>query len=239
MLSAVEAPIPPAPVHWVTDTVGFMPPEAAAQLDARLEAYEQQTHHQLIVWIGKSTDGDSIEDWSTKVVKAWGIGRKGVNDGIALFVMAGDRKLRFEVGYGLEGPVPDITASRIIREIITPQIQAGNTGGAITAGMEAIAAAIGEGPLPGTSLRDDSRDFRDRRPLSIFQIIFFTIIGILVLGFVVTHPSLILMMLAGNVIGGGRRRGGWGGGGGFGGGGWGGGGGGGGFSGGGGASGSW
>ena len=66
--------------------------------------------------------------------------------------MADDRKLRFEVGYGLEGQVPDIIASRIIREIITPQLQSGNTGAAITAGMEAIAAAIGEGPLPGGSL---------------------------------------------------------------------------------------
>ena len=244
-LSAAGAPIPPAPVHWVTDTVGFMPPGAVQQLDARLQAYEQQTHHQLIVWIGKSTEGDSIEDWSARAVKAWGIGRKDFNDGIALIVMAGDRKLRFEVGYGLEGPVPDITASRIIREIITPQLQAGNPGGAITAGMEAVALAIGEGPLPGAAYRGDGRGNRAARPLSIFQIIFFVIAGIVVLGFLVTHPSLVLMLLAGNMMGGGRRRGGWGGGGGgFGGGGWGGGGGGGfggggGYSGGGGASGSW
>jgi uncharacterized protein len=207
-----------------------MTPGSAEQLDARLEAYEQQTHHQLIVWIGKTTGDVSIEDWSTRAVKAWGIGRKGANDGLALIVMADDHKLRIEVGYGLEGQVPDITANRIIRDIITPQIRSGNTGGAITAGMESIAAAIGDGPLPGSSFRGDDRDFRERRPLSIIQIIFFTIIGIVVLGFLVTHPSLILMMLAGNVIGGGRRRGGWGGGGGFGGGG---------FGGGGGASGSW
>ena len=69
-----------------------MPADAAQQLDARLEAYERQTKHQLIVWIGKSTEGDSIEDWSTRAVKEWGIGRKGENDGIALIVMADDRK---------------------------------------------------------------------------------------------------------------------------------------------------
>jgi len=220
-----------------------MPPDAAQQLDSRLQAYEQQTHHQLIVWIGKSTEGDSIEDWSARAVKAWGVGRKGVNDGLALIVMADDRKLRIEVGYGLEGQVPDIIANRIIQGIITPQIRAGNTGGAITAGMEAIAMAIGEGPLPGASYRQQRAPY-ERRPISIFQIIFFVIVGIFVLGFAITHPSLVLMLLAGNMMGGTRRRGGWGGGGGFGGGGggWGGGGGfsgGGGYSGGGGASGSW
>ena len=125
-----------------------MPPDAAAQLDARLEAYEQQTHHQLIVWIGKTTGDASIEEWSANAVKAWGVGRKGVNDGLALIVMADDRKLRIEVGYGLEGQVPDIIANRIIRDVITPQLRLGKTGVAITAGMESIAAAIGEVPLP-------------------------------------------------------------------------------------------
>ena len=242
VLFAAETPIPPAPVHWVTDTAGFMPADAAQQLDARLQAYEQQTHHQLIVWIGKTTGGVPIEDWSTKVVRAWGIGRKGQSDGIALIVMADDHMLRFEVGYGLEGPVPDLIASRIIRDVITPQIKSGNTAGGITSGMEAIAAAIGEGPLPGSAYRGNEDARYEDRPVPLLQKIFFLIIGILVLGFLVTHPSLILLLLAGNIIGGNRRGGGWGGGGGFGGGGFGGGGGfsgGGGMSGGGGASGSW
>jgi len=218
-----------------------MPPGEAQQLDTRLQAYEQQTHHQLIVWIGKSIGDDSIEEWSVRVVKAWGIGRKGINDGLALFIMADDHKLRFEVGYDLEGKVPDVIASRIIRETITPQLQAGNNGAAVTSGMEAIAAAIGEGPLPGGIYRPPYDQESQGRPLSLFQIIFYLIIGIIVLGFVITHPSIILMLLAGNVMGSNRRGGGWGGGGG---GGWGGGGGGGfggggGYSGGGGASGSW
>jgi len=220
-----------------------MPPGDAQQLDARLEAYEQQTHHQLIVWIGKTTGDDSIEEWSARVVKAWGIGRKGINDGLALFVMADDRKLRFEVGYGLEGQVPDVIASRIIREIITPQLQSGSPGVAITAGMEAIAAAIGEGPLPGGVARSRNEEEFQGRPISLLQIIFWGIVIAVGLGIFITNHSLILMLLAGNMMGGNRRGGGWGGGGsGWGGGGGGGGGsfgGGGGYSGGGGASGSW
>jgi uncharacterized protein len=216
-----------------------MPAGDAQQLDARLEAYEQQTHHQLIVWIGKSIGDDSIEDWSARVFKAWGIGQKGMNDGLALFVMVDDRKLRFEVGYGLEGPVPDVIASRIIREIITPQIQSGNPAAGITAGMEAVVAAIGEGPLPGGAYRSRNEENFQGRPLSLFQIIFWGILIVVALGIFVTHPSLVLMLLAGNMMGGNRRGGGWGGGGGGFGGGGGGFGGGGGYSGGGGASGSW
>ncbi|HLQ79176.1 MAG TPA: TPM domain-containing protein, partial [Terriglobia bacterium] len=212
-LFAAETPIPPAPVRWVTDTVGFMPPAAAAQLDARLQAYEQQTHHQLIVWIGKTSGDDTIDDWSARAVKAWGIGRKGANDGLALIVMADDRRLRIEVGYGLEEKVPDIIANRIITQIITPQIRSGNTGGAITAGMEAIVAAIGGAPLPGETYRGDDSNQNDRRQGSLIGKIITFIIIIFVLGFLVTHPSLMLMLLAGNIIGGGRRGGGWGGGG--------------------------
>src|SRR4029079_11816086 len=130
-------------------------------------AYEQQPHHQLIVWIGKTTGGVPIEDWSAKAVKAWGIGRKGENDSVSLIVMADDRKLRFEVGYGLEGDVPDNIASRIIREIITPQLKSGDTGCALTAGMEAVIAAIGGAPPAAANPGDQNNSYEDH-PVSLF-----------------------------------------------------------------------
>jgi len=205
---AAQTPVPPALDHWVTDTAGFMPPDAAAQLDSRLQGYEQKTHHQLIVWIGKSLGGEAIEDWSAKAVKTWGVGRKGENDGIALIVFADDHRLRFEVGYGLESKVTDLIASRIIRNIITPQLRSGDNAGAITSGMEALVEAIGEGPLPGQAYRAVDREDYGDRPVPLIQKLFFLIIGIAILGFLVTHPSLVLMLLAGNILGGGRRRGG-------------------------------
>ena len=228
---AAEKPIPPAPAQWVTDTVHFMSSDAASELNSRLQAYERGTGHQLIVWIGDSTGGAPIEDWAVRAFAQWKIGRKGLDDGMALFIMSTDRRLRIEVGYGLEGQVPDAIASRVINEIIVPRIQAGDPNNAVIAGMEALMRAAGGESLPA------SRNTPQGRPLTLAQLILYGIVGILLLLFVLTHPSLAIYMLASILSGGGggRRGGGWGdsswGGGGFGGGG--------GRSGGGGASGSW
>lgn len=228
-IGAAEKPIPPAPTRWVTDTVGFMSPAAADALNSRLEAYERGTGHQFIVWIGDTTDGPPIEDWAVRAFEQWKVGRKGLDDGIALFVMAADRRLRIEVGYGLEGQVPDAIASRIINEIIVPRVQGGDPDGAVAAGMEALMQTVGgQTAVPATNRPANS-------PLTIGQLIVYGIIGILMLLFFITNPALAMYLLASIFAGGGRRGGGFGGGG-FGGGGFGGGGG---RSGGGGASGGW
>jgi len=215
-----------------------MSPAAAVQLDSRLRAYEQQTHHQLIVWIGNTTGIVPIEDWAVRTFESWKVGRKGMDDGLALFIMAKDRRLRIEVGYGLEGVVPDIIASRIINDTMVPRIRAGDPDGAVTAGVEAVAETIGS-PLPGAAVKIP-RTSRRSRQATIGELIVYGIIGLIVLIIFATHPSLALYLLANMLIGGGRRdRDGWGGGSGgssWGGGGWSGGGG---RSGGGGASGSW
>jgi uncharacterized protein len=235
-LYAAETPIPPAPTQWVTDTAGFMSPGAAQALNSRLEDYERSTNHQLIVYIGQTTGDAPIEDWAVRAFGQWKVGRKGIDDGLVLFIMAADRKLRFEVGYGLEPVMPDVTASRIINDVIVPRIQAGDRDAAVNAGMDAAMTVIGGGGVPRRQGRG-----REERPMTIGQIIIFAIIGIVVLFVFATNPTLALYLLASILSGGGgRRRDGWGGGGGgWGGGGGGGFGGGGGRSGGGGASGSW
>jgi uncharacterized protein len=101
-LFAQDVPIPPAPTQWLTDTSGFLPPPEATRINERLRAYEEQTHHQVIVWIGSSTGGESIEDWANNAFRQWKVGRKGSDDGLVLFIMPKDRRLRIEVGYGLE-----------------------------------------------------------------------------------------------------------------------------------------
>jgi uncharacterized protein len=230
-LVRAQTPIPPSPARWVTDTAGFMSPAAANQLDSRLEAYQRQTGRQLLVWIGTTTGGVPIEDWAVRAFENWKVGRKGIDDGLALFIMVEDRRLRFEVGYGLEGDVADVIAFRIIEEIITPAIRSGRNDEAVTAGMEAIARAIGT-PLPGSAAAPPLPQREQARPLSIGQLIVFGILGLVLLFILATNPSLAIWLLA-NILagGGGHRRGGGFGGGGFRGGG--------GRSGGGGASGSW
>ncbi len=225
--------MPPAPERWVTDTAGFLSDVARRSLDQRLEAYERQTGHQLLVWIGRTTGDTPLDDFVVRTFKEWKPGRKGLDDGLVLFLFADDRKARIEVGYGLEDRIPDLVASRIIREVMAPRIQAGDRDGAVKAGVEAALAAIEGRPVPGEGgARPTSREHRPSpaRALSTGQKI---IIGLLVLGFLIlliTNPSLAMWLLL-NVLSGGRGGGGDGGGGGFSGGG--------GRSGGGGASGSW
>ena len=226
LLYAVETPIPPSPTEWVTDTANFLSPEAVHSLDARLDAYERATGHQLIVYIAPTTGDAPIEDWAVRAFAKWKVGRKGLDDGLAVFIMTQDRKMRIEVGYGLEAVVPDAIASRVINEVMAPRIQAGHPDEAVTAAIDSLTGAIGgqAGVPPPTRPRAPSK------PLTLFQWIFYGIVAILILAFAVTHPALAFYFLA-SIMSGGSGGGGGGGGGGFGGGG--------GRSGGGGASGSW
>jgi uncharacterized protein len=142
-----EIPIPRSPAHWATDTTGFLQPKTVAALDARLRAYEAQTGHQVLVYVAPTTGATPTEDWTVRAFARWKVGRKGLDDGLILFVFPTDRKVRIEVGYGLEQTVPDAVAARIIRETITPKLRAGRPDEAVTAGVDQILGAIsGEAP---------------------------------------------------------------------------------------------
>jgi uncharacterized protein len=216
---AAQAP----PRRWVTDGPGLLSPAVRDRLDRRLEAYEHGTGHQVLVWIGDSTGGEPIEDWTVRAFKAWQVGRKGLDDGLALFVFSRDRTLRIEVGYGLEGRMPDLVASRIIRETIVPRLKAGDPDGALSAGVDRILKVLG-GDAGAAAPQAPARG----QPLGPLAWIVIALLGLGLLGLAVTHPGLAVWMLFSLLSGG---RGGGGGGGGFSGGG--------GRSGGGGASGDW
>ena len=141
-------PIPPAPTAFVTDRAGFLSPAYATKLTTQLEDYQRGTGHQVIVWIDRTTGGVPIDDWAVRAFAAWGVGRKDHNDGVAMFIFSDDRKLRIEVGYGLEGNVPDARAGRIIQNDMVPRIRAGDRDGAVQAGVDALIAAIGGAPEP-------------------------------------------------------------------------------------------
>ena len=236
-LGAAEIEIPPSPGRWATDTAGFLSAAAVQEIDRTLEAYERESGHQILVYIGKSTGGYTIEEFAVKAFQAWKVGRKGLDDGLVLFVMADDRKIRIEVGYGLEPVVPDIIAGRIIYDIMAPKIRAGDPDGAV---REAVAAVIrtisGEPPAgAGPQLGGQAPAIKGKRT---GETIFIIIAAIFFLILFITNPSLAFWLLF-NILSGGRGGGGGGRGGGFGGGGGGGFRGGGGRSGGGGASGGW
>ena len=146
-----DVPIPTAPTTWVTDNAGFISTATRNALDRQLADYNRSTGHQVIVWIGTTTGADSLEDWTIRAFTAWKVGRKGLDDGLALFIFKDDRKVRIEVGYGLEGQVTDAAASRIEREYIVPRLKAGDPDGAVTAGVQALLATISGTQAPQTA----------------------------------------------------------------------------------------
>ena len=199
----------------MTDGAAFLSDGARRSLDAELEDYQRRTGHHLLVWIGRTTDGVPVEDFAVRAFEAWRVGRKGVDDGLVLFVFPEDRKVRIEVGYGLEGQVPDAIASRIIREEIVPRIRAGDRDGAILAGVAGLVGAI-DGPSPalepgpGGLPRGDERPARGPRALSTAEKI---VVGLVVVWFLillVTNPSLAIYLLF-SILSGGRGGGGFGG----------------------------
>jgi uncharacterized protein len=207
-----------------------MSPEAVRTLNARLAAYQQATGHQLIVYIAPTTGDAPIEDWAVRAFAKWKVGRKGLDDGLALFIMSQDHKMRIEVGYGLEAVVPDAIASRVINDVMAPRIQAGHPDDAVTAAIDSLTGVIGGQAAAPVTAPPPTPAPAQSKPLTPFQWILYGIAGILILAFVVTHPTLAFYFLA-TIMSGGGSGGGGGGGGGFSGGG--------GRSGGGGASGSW
>jgi len=236
-LAAQELKVPSSPDRWATDTTGFLSADTVASLDSRLEAFERETGHQVLVYVGRTTGSVPIEDWAVKAFEAWKVGRKGLDDGLVLFIMTEDRKVRIEVGYGLEERVPDARAFRIINEVIVPGFRSGQQDAAVTEAVSSLLALItggGEGQAP---IGGGEPSAHGRGQSTVGAV--FVIIGVIILLILlITHPALALWLLF-NIFrgggGGGSSGGGWGGGG-FGGGGFSGGGG---SSGGGGASGSW
>lgn len=229
-----HAAAPPAPTRWVTDGPGLLSPAVRAGLDRRLEAYQRGTGHQVLVWIGDTTGAEPLEDWTVKAFAAWKVGRKGMDDGAVLFVLAADHKVRIEVGYGLEGQLPDVVAYRIIQESIIPGLKAGDADGALTAGVDRILKVAGGDAAAGEAQSRRGGGSIGFSDLGLGTRIIIGLAGLALLALVVTHPGMAVWFLV-NLLtsGGGRGGGGWGGGGG------GGFSGGGGSSGGGGASGSW
>jgi uncharacterized protein len=129
----------------VNDLAGLLPPERRAALERKLEAFEAETSHQLVVLTVPSLEGEPIEEFSLRVAEAWAPGHRGLDNGILLVVAPQDRALRVEVGYGLEGALPDAVAARIVRDRLIPEFRAGRMAEGIESGVEALLrAARGE-----------------------------------------------------------------------------------------------
>jgi len=142
--------IPPAPSQYFNDYAHVVSPATAAQLNQTLENFERESSDQILVAVYPKMQSDSsIEDYTVRVARAWKVGQAGHNNGAVLFVFVQDHKMFLQVGYGLEGVLPDALCKRIIDEQIAPRFKAGDFDGGLTAGVQSILAAT-RGEYKGT-----------------------------------------------------------------------------------------
>lgn len=137
----------------VTDLTATLDSAAVRALESRLQALEEETGSQVAVLLVDTTEPESIEQYSLRVAEAWRLGRGGVDDGVLVLVALGDREMRIEVGYALEGALPDARANRIIDGLVAPRFAAGDYAGGLEAGVEAIGAAVRGEELPAPEPR--------------------------------------------------------------------------------------
>lgn len=169
--------LPPAPADYVLDEAEVLDASQRALLIGELKQFERETSNQLIVAvIPEVPNGYVMEDFTQRVAESWGVGRKADDNGMVLFVFPESRELRVEVGYGLEGAVPDILASRIINDEIIPSFRTGDFGSGIIRGADALmAAARGEYAGSGRTLGEEQAEGGALMIAFIFWIVFIVI----------------------------------------------------------------
>jgi uncharacterized protein len=160
LLSALPVPAQPPAVPALTarviDQTGTLSPTERADLDDRLAALEQRKGSQIAVLIVASARPEAIEQYSIRVADAWKLGRDGVDDGVLVLVAKDDREVRIEVGYGLEGAIPDATANRVIDEYLVPRFREGNYAGGIGDAVDRLIGLVDGEPLPAPQAWDST-----------------------------------------------------------------------------------
>jgi uncharacterized protein len=174
--------IPPPPAAYFNDYANVVSAGTASQLNQTLENFERQSSDQIVVAVFPKMQSDSsIEDYTVRVARSWQVGQKNKNNGAVLFVFVQDHKMFLQVGYGLEGVLPDALCKRIIDEQITPRFKAGDFDGGLTSGVQAILAATkGEYKGTGTTVAEQLRRLKEIVP-KVFIVIIFVLIFVVFL----------------------------------------------------------
>lgn len=194
---ADDQPAVPKLTRHITDLTSTLSPQQIDQLDAQLVNLEKQKGAQLVVLMVGSTQPDDIEDYSLRVSEANKVGRKGTDDGVLLFIAKNDRRVRIEVGYGLEGAIPDAAAARIIREYIAPKFRSNDYFGGISDAVGALTQLINGEPLP-----PPVRGNEEHHGSNLQGMFFIAVFLLIVLrGMFGRAPALVRAPLGGFIIG--------------------------------------
>ncbi len=172
--------VPERPEGYVSDYAKMVSPSAEADLEKTLEQFETETTNQVVVVTFPSLEGENLEDFSILLAEKWKIGQEGRDNGVILAVFKNDRKVRIEVGYGLEGTLPDATAKLIIENEIVPRFRAGQFDEGVRQGVTAILAAT-RGEYRAEASSGDGDEVK--------------LVGILLLSSVILGLSLSLFLL--------------------------------------------
>jgi uncharacterized protein len=137
---AQNIPSKPSPARFVNDLANMFPSNQADALEAKLRIYFDSTSTQMVVVTVESLEGYDVESYAYEVASKWGIGQKGKDNGLLILVAKQERKIRIEVGYGLEGSIPDAACKQVIRQVITPRFKEGNFYAGIDQGVDQLIA---------------------------------------------------------------------------------------------------
>jgi uncharacterized protein len=197
---AVPAQPVPALKARITDLTQTLSADQAAGLEARLAGLEARKGSQVAVLIVPTTQPETIEAYSIRVVEQWKLGRARVDDGVLLIVAKNDRKLRIEVGRGLEGAIPDAYAKRIIDEAITPRFKEGDFHAGIAAGLDRIAKLIDGEPMPAPQRRASSSSLSDYGSWMVYGFIAIMLIGGLLRSIFGRFLGSVVVAIAASVV---------------------------------------
>src|SRR2546429_4059746 len=170
--------IPPKPDRYFNDYAGVVSKSAASRFNEQLAQFERETSNQVVVAVFPKMQSDSeIADYTQRVAQAWGVGQKEQRNGVVLFVFAQDRKMFIQVGYGLEGALPDLTAFDITEYRIKPHFRNNDYEGGLAEGIDSIFKAI-RGEYKGTGKTVLERRHNTPAPSFLFFIIFVVVLMI-------------------------------------------------------------
>ena len=170
--SASEVALPTL-TERVTDLTGTLSAGDKASLTASLTALEKDKGAQIAIVMLPTTQPEAIEQFSIRLAEAWKIGRKGVDDGVIIIVAKNDRKMRIEVGYGLEGAIPDAIAKRIVAEQMGPRFREGDFAGGLKAAVATLDKVIRGEPLPTPVVKTAEGGTDPGDALTFLLIVFF------------------------------------------------------------------
>jgi uncharacterized protein len=182
----------PKPVGYVNDFADVLPPDAESALDGELRAYAEKTLIEVAVVTVPSLEGETVEDYAIGLARSWGVGKKGKDNGVVLLFAPNEKKVRIETGYGVEPYLPDLKASRVIRETITPTWRSGKQADAVIGGARAVMAQLGDTPL---AERTPPKPASGGMPLWLW-IVIIAVVVIIILTVATGHGNIFLIIFS-------------------------------------------